>query len=242
MGQGHWKAVALATYSTQLAADALFFVDARSGRATAASYNIMCFTFHLISFARGYNNLGALVNIMIQTLYAIRYFILVIIVLIAGFTVSLAIFFNKAGEDAHPTAWQFLFNWDVQLYGGGLSNYSDKKMLRQAARWHQPAAVIVLYEVFKFFVAMLLLNLLIAIMNSVYDDVKSKVSSVLLYEKSRIILDIQTMWLPVMLSRFARPKSYYFPRWLLVLAPASDDDTWRPHHHKRRPGGKVKRE
>ena len=77
----------------------------------------MCFTFHLISFARGYNNLGALVNIMIQTLYAIRYFILVIIVLIAGFTVSLAIFFNKAGEDAHPTAWQFLFNWDVQLYG-----------------------------------------------------------------------------------------------------------------------------
>lgn len=80
----------------------------------------------------------------------------------------------------------------------------------------------------KFVVAIVLLNLLIAIMSSVYEDIKVHVDSVLLYEKSRIILDIQTKWLPMVQAATGLPKSYYCPRWLIILAPAADDPHWRP--------------
>ena len=186
----------------------------------------------MISFARGYQELGALVNIMVQTFYAVRHFMLVIVGLIGGFTLALQIYFHKGGADTVPTAWHVITHWDTQIYGGGLSSYSTKSFERAAQRRHHAVGSIILFEAMKFVVALLLLNLLIAIMNSVYEDIKNNVNSVLLYEKSRIILDIQTMWLPVVLSRDRRPKSYYFPRWLLILAPASDDPTWRANHHR----------
>ena len=108
---------------------------------------------------------------------------------------------------------------------GDGSTYTNKHIERNAREEPLPTYVVIM-ELFKFYLALLLLNLLIAIMNSCYEAVKTNVNSVLLYEKSRIILDIQALWLPFVAWGHGRPRSYYFPRWLFILAPAADADTW----------------
>lgn len=72
VGQAHWKLIAVSCFVTQLVVDVLVVLDARRGRGTVAAFNVVLFTFHTFSFARGFESFGTLVNIIIQTCYAAR--------------------------------------------------------------------------------------------------------------------------------------------------------------------------
>ena len=68
-------------------------------------------------------------------------------------------------------------------------------------------------------VALILLNLLIAIMNSAYESVRLAATLEALYEKSLIILDIERLELAPMMRWFRIPEAVLFPRWLHLLVP-----------------------
>ena len=102
---------------------------------------------------------------------------------------------------------------------GDGSTYTNKHIERNAQEEPLPTYVVIM-ELFKFYLALLLLNLLIAIMNSCYEAVKTNVNSVLLYEKSRIILDIQALWLSFVAWGMRKPRSYYC---LLYTSPSPRD-------------------
>ena len=70
-------------------------------------------------------------------------------------------------------------------------------------------------------VALILLNLLIAIMNSAYESVKTSATLEMMNEKSTIILSIERLWLPMCIKWFALDESTFFPRWLHMLVPSA---------------------
>lgn len=61
---------------------------------------------------------------------------------------------------------------------------------------------------------------MIAIMNSAYEEVKASALQEMLHEKSQIILSIERLWLPMLVSHYDIAPSFFFPKWLLILAPA----------------------
>ena len=100
---------------------------------------------------------------------------------------------------------------------------------------------IVLFQLLMLMVALIMLNLLIAIMNSAYEQVQAMAQLEVLHEKSLIILGIERLWLPVLRklglhrdraahARGGRPggararhegESEDFPRWLHLLVPTA---------------------
>ena len=90
---------------------------------------------------------------------------------------------------------------------GDGSTYTNKHIERNAQEEPLPTYVVIM-ELFKCYLALLLVKLLIVIMNACYEAVKTNVNSVLLGEKSRIILDIQELWLPFVAWGMNRPRSY----------------------------------
>ena len=151
--------------------------------------------------------------------------------IILGFTYAMRIGLLEGGARSVPTTWDYLTLWDSGLFIGGNipeSAYFQKSVSTRPDFSPWEPDVIIITELFKFIVAIILLNLLIAIMNSVYEAILVNVDCVFLYEKSRVILDIQSLWLPIIQFFGRRPKSFYFPRWLFVLAPAADDARRRP--------------
>lgn len=81
-------------------------------------------------------------------------------------------------------------------------------------------------------VALILLNLLIAIMNSTYEEVRRVAALEVAYEKSRIILDIERFMLPVFMDLFHIEIELMFPRWLHILLPFTMIDA--EHRRKQR--------
>ena len=229
VGQAHWKIITVSCHVTQLVVDAMLAFDVRGGRVGVAAFNIILFTFHCISYGRGHEKFGSLVNVTIQTCFEVRYFFLTTGLIILGFVCSAALIDSET-NNAFPDIWQFLSLWDAGLYLGGspADSIYIEPTKEVTGEKHPAPRTVVIFELFKFIVGLLLLNLLIAIMNSVYEDIKANVECVFLYEKSRVILDIQSLWLPIIQWWTKRPKGYYFPRWLFVLAPAAEDAKWRP--------------
>lgn len=81
---------------------------------------------------------------------------------------------------------------------------------------------VLLFEVMMFAIALLLLNLLIAIMNSAYEEVKTKAKLEVLYQKANIISSMEKLWLPVLIQwgyLDAKKLAALYPKWLHVLVP-----------------------
>jgi hypothetical protein len=62
---------------------------------------------------------------------------------------------------------------------------------------------------------------LIAIMNSAYESVRHVARLEVMQEKAMIILDIERLWLPMLIKWFGIDSEVLFPRWLHLLVPAS---------------------
>ena len=79
-------------------------------------------------------------------------------------------------------------------------------------------AMALLFTIFQFFVNIVMLNLLIAIMGDQYDIVQESGHEQFLYAKAGIILEYEMGMSP---ERKADPA--LFPEWLQILRPLRDD-------------------
>jgi len=80
-------------------------------------------------------------------------------------------------------------------------------------------AMTVLFTIFQFFVNIVMLNLLIAIMGDQYDVVQESGHEQYLYAKAGIILKYEER-----MSRATKQNPKLFPEWLQLLQPKTDDD------------------
>ena len=69
------------------------------------------------------------------------------------------------------------------------------------------------------FVALTMVNLLIAVMNNAFETVNRVAALEVLHEKLQIVLAIEKVWLPMLVGRLGVDPHLLFPRWLHLLAP-----------------------
>jgi hypothetical protein len=189
-----------------------------------------------LSFARGFESWGVLVRMIVRILDKIGHFLCVMALLIVGFGIS----FSVALGDLQP---DFRTPWDAVLWlvNAGMYGYGESESTFYTGYALVDFVTIVLFQLLMLMVALIMLNLLIAIMNSAYEQVQAMAQLEVLHEKSLIILGIERLWLPVLRklglhrdraahARGGRPggarachegESEDFPRWLHLLVPTA---------------------
>ena len=156
---------------------------------------------------------------ILKIMVDVRHFLFIMIILCLGFAMAFAV----AIPAYNPLAWLF---WMINT---GVYGYSEiqSKSGSELARPHLPiedaehVGIAFLFEALMLIVALILLNLLIAIMNSAYESVKLVATLEVMQEKAMIILDIERLWLPLIISRLRIDPTSLFPRWLHLLVPAT---------------------
>lgn len=227
-----WKVVDLLCYSLQLLVDACLLarIPRRGSVALLAALNVLCFTGRVVSFARGVDNLGPLIRMIVKIVYEVRFFCSIVAVIILGFLASFSVILGQP-----PT----ILLWSFLTLAGLIGHVSEEKGVVPDAWRPKNPNVIMVFLVFSLMVGVLAINLMIAIMNSAYKEVKASSYQEMLHEKARILLAIDRFWLAYVIKFTGIPPSFFFPKWLLILAPLHDNDTprspstWPRQQHKR---------
>ena len=230
-----FKYLDLLTFAMQIVVDALFVTRSRVMRPVCA-FNVLLFFFKILTFTRGFDNWGPLVRMIMKVCLEVRNFVIVIIVAIIGFAMAFTVALGPATGDEgfakntfrSPISTMYwisktgLYTFDTAEHDKNVSNYPD---------------AILLFEIMMFAIALILLNLLIAIMNSAYEDVKVASSLEVLYQKANIISSMEKLWLPLLIQWGSLDKeslAELYPKWLHILVPLASFQ--RERLHREAPG------
>lgn len=181
------------------------------------AFNVLFFFFKILTFTRGFDTWGPLVRMIMKVLQEVREFLVVIVIAIAGFgfaiNVALGADYREAGTFNSPLKAMYwitktgVYQFDADAHEADVSGHPDG---------------VLLFEIMMFAIALLLLNLLIAIMNSAFEEVKAKAKLEVLHQKANIISNMEKMWLPSLINwgYLDTPAlKRLYPKWLHVLVP-----------------------
>ena len=108
------------------------------------------------------------------------------------------------------------------MINSGLYGFSDivsKDMIPSSST--EDIGNVMLFELLMILVMLIMLNLLIAIMNSAYDSVKETAALEVMHDKALIVRDAERFWLPMILARLKIKINEIFPRHLHLLVPTA---------------------
>lgn len=211
-----FKYLDLLTFAMQIIVDALFVTRSHFMR-PACAFNILLFFFKILTFTRGFDTWGPLVRMIMKVLQEVREFIVVIMISIAGFGMAI----NVALGDDYDKHESFDTPLKAMYWITKTGLYQHDSSEQEANSSDYPDGIL-LFEIMMFFIALLLLNLLIAIMNSAYEEVKDKAKLEVLYQKANIISSMEKLWLPILIQwGYLDAKSLItlYPKWLHMLVP-----------------------
>ena len=216
-GHAVWKALDLACLSLQLIVDGLLAMQVGGWLlAFFACVNVLLFTSRIVSFARGFEKWGPLVRMIVKIVWEVRFFSAVVALMLVGFWLAFAICMRET-----PTEWLMVYLSIAGFYGEFEKDYLSGRSGFYNWRMDRQLPITTILQLFMLIFGILALNLLIAIMNSAYERVRASAVAEMLHEKSMIILSIERLWLPMVISAYGIPHDYFFPRWLLLLGPIS---------------------
>ena len=214
-----WNYFELSGYSLALAASTLRYAgDSNSVRVlrSVEAVAAVILWFKTLSFARGFRSTGPFIRMIFKVSYAIRFFILVLIVVIIGFSHGFHLLYvgipesdvdeENVGQLRDFRGWSVILEMYRMIFGELPTD------IMPAAR--EPAIAYMLMICYTVFVSIIMLNLLIAFMTDVYDLIQRNVENEWMLERTKILLEIEP-FLPASL----RDSPEYFPRWLHVLQP-----------------------
>ncbi|GMH67959.1 hypothetical protein TrST_g4181 [Triparma strigata] len=176
---------------------------------------------NLLKYMQGFQVSGELVSMVIGIMKGIMTFTLILLILMVGFAIGFFILgqadIDSSGNVIDEDSWSVSF---VKTYSLLLSNYvlDDFTMMKSSA----PS--IILFISFTFFVNIVLLNLLIAIMGELFDKIKENAKATFLFAKANLILEFESI------MQANSGQATRFPEWLQILLPTRADDggedTW----------------
>ena len=172
------------------------------------SWSVLLFFFKALGYARGFDRWAPLIRMIIKIVQDIRYFLMVVIFILVGFSMA----FMALGDSGGGS-----FYW---VYGSTMSGSSvDADVEIAPHHMGRFISYTLILWLLMFMVAVVCMNLLIAIMSSTYEKVDSVSAQEALHEQTKIILDIERFFLPELMKWFKIPFEDMFPRWLHVLLP-----------------------
>jgi hypothetical protein len=226
-----FKYLDLVTFAMQIIVDALFVTRSHFMR-PACAFNILLFFFKILTFTRGFDTWGPLVRMIMKVLQEVREFIVVIMISIAGFGMAI----NVALGDDYDQHELFDTPLKAMYWITKTGLYQHDSSEHEANSSDYPDGIL-LFEIMMFFIALILLNLLIAIMNSAYEEVKVKAKLEVLYQKANIISSMEKLWLPILIQwgyLDARSLTTLYPKWLHMLVPLTTHQQELIAHARRK--------
>jgi hypothetical protein len=166
----------------------------------------------ILYFLLAFEETGPQVKMIIQIVVDIRWFLLILGVIIVGFGGAFHIELGHANPDFNLVAvWFTMF--DMMLNGLGDPPEGDSSIFDKAK--HQDWAWTLSFA-YTLVVTIILLNLLIALMGESAGDVKERSELEFLLGKARIIVQLE--------EHMAEHPPKFFPRWLHILRPKRPKD------------------
>ena len=200
-----------------------------------AAVTIIIIWFKILSYFRGFRGAGVFTRLVLRILYEIRYFLMMWSVVLLGFANAYIIIFqgDNAAYYSDPTGDLRVRNLGTAFItmfrgstGGGLDLIwrGDTIYPNGALEGDGSFPIgntqlynlqLFLFVVFTLCCNVLLLNLLIALMSSVFVSISEKASAQYRLDKTRLMIGLEEMFL-------YSNKQLQSPRWLHVVAPKED--------------------
>ena len=203
VGDGTWDRLQRASL-VAVAATTISDLNADFPRAAvAASFALPLVYMNLLYFMQGFKVTGTLVRMVVQITLAVRWFVVILLVVLAGFSLSFYVLY-KAGSGlidlpsvVVDDATEYLVQDKVYGYDTWYSSFLPGFALMLGAFDLQDFessgdkdVMALLFTTFQFFANIVMLNLLIAIMSDQYDIVQESGHEQYLYAKAGIILEV----------------------------------------------------
>jgi WD40 repeat protein len=184
----------------------------------------------VLFYLSGLGSTGPLVRMIIKITQGTLTFMVILLVVLLTFAGSFVLLFEHLGEldvdfDGYSTYPRAL----MTVYGFLYGSYS----LSELAQAKSPTLAFILLSAFLFFIVIILLNLLIAIMGDKYDEVQANATAELNYGLAKLILEYETI---IGQATIEKHQATWYPKWIMVLKVDSMDgdvteENWQGRLH-----------
>jgi len=164
----------------------------------------------LLYFFQGNEQSGVLVRMIIGIVAGINTFMIILLLVVAGFGLGFLTIFRQSRTLADDGSWidvHWAFYSSYQLMLGGFDN----------RQFDGHAILVLLFLVFTYIINIVMLNLLIALMGDLYDAVQETAYAQYLSSKAQLVLEAQAALLRYKID--SKRKQLLFPMWLQLLVP-----------------------
>eukprot|EP00750_Incisomonas_marina_P009888 INCI16172.1.p1 GENE.INCI16172.1~~INCI16172.1.p1 ORF type:complete len:2631 (-),score=345.72 INCI16172.1:1899-9791(-) len=174
----------------------------------------------LLFYMRAHKATGALVRMIVEILKDMKFFMLILVVILLGFTNSTFVLLHPPYGAATVSQSSILRSL-VQMWTSVMGGFETTNYDAAPDSW----LLWVLFVLFTFIVIVVMLNLLIALMGDSYERVNNQKAQARQSELAGIIVDIET----TIRKKSSSQWCLYFPRWVHVLYnpnPPTEDLSW----------------
>jgi F0F1-type ATP synthase membrane subunit b/b' len=219
-----WNYIDLGSHFLVFATAILHGTRSRRQYAVAA-VTILMLWFKLLSFLRGFQGSGVFVRLLFAIGFKIRYFLLVWAIVIIGFANAFIILFRAGLPTSVDGQFSNLGTSFVNAFKGAVSGAdlyfrntpADTANVAFADHSDLYNLQLILYVMFTLVANTLMLNMLIALMGSVYNDVVAVARSQFRLERAKLLLSLENLFL------LKKARGSTAELWLQVVAPVNGD-------------------
>jgi len=180
---------------------------------------LVMLAFELIGLVRPFKQTGALVRMLTQILIDVKWFFVIQIVLLFGFTSSLIVVMDHpVGKNKFVPPLAFLTGFRMML-----SDWETTDLYEGQSSSVQVVALMI-FVVYAMFVPVVCMNTLIAIMTDSYDRIKEKEVEFGYLQKAEVLLDIDAVYGCCLKLRCCRIRKRCFPKYLHIMKTTFADD------------------
>ena len=163
-------------------------------------------------FMQGFKESGQLVRMILGIIGGIRVFVIILLACMIGFAFAFYVLYRgKADYDGiqHRSPFLSLFSSYALLLGD-----FDVNELEESSSF---VITVFLFVGFTFFINIIMLNLLIAIMGDIFDRIQENAVAEFLFARANILLEIEATF-----GEKEKSKAEWYPRWLQVLVATTE--------------------
>jgi len=217
-----FNVLSLAASSFTLVCAILHFLRQSAIREVAAVTSVLLL-LNVLNYVRGFSQLGPLVQNVVKICVDIVPFLVLLFLILAGFTNAFNIMFSETSKhqtDFESQQFDTIFNTFMTTFGMMLGDFNLGDFYSSADR----NLMNVLFIIYILLVNIVLLNMLIAIMGDTYARVSADAASEFQCARAQLIVKILNERTPEQLELFQTKF-----KWIYVLEPATmaitkDDD------------------
>ncbi|KAF5843415.1 hypothetical protein DUNSADRAFT_16913 [Dunaliella salina] len=153
---------------------------------------VLVLFMRLLFFSAIAERMGSLVRTVVETVKDVRFFFILLGILYGGFAIAFNMQLGGESDQSQPTA-VYLF---TTMVGDFSTSFVLSSVLQEEGQWLVPELAAFLWCVYGFFMSVVLLTLLVAIMNDTYNRIRDAEEAEVLRLKARIIADLQSLLSP----------------------------------------------